>query len=123
MMKHFRDRCFARPPTILDGIVIVGAVAIALTMARAWPYPRWWPLPMSMSMFPGTSPSDARSLHQHLGTWISWSIPFGITSTIALLVLHLRLPRPRLRRVARQPGAIACAAAFVTMAASTITSS
>ncbi|MFI5458398.1 MAG: hypothetical protein ACHRXM_23455 [Isosphaerales bacterium] len=115
-MQHPRVRRTAPLPTILDAIVLVAAMAIALAMARGWPSPRWCAMP-AFAVYNGRPPSTARSLHYFFATRISWTIPFAITFTAALLILRFRSPRPRFIRIARQPGAVACAAALVAMAA------
>ena len=81
-------------------------------MARGWPHPAWFaPWPREPPLSP------ARSVYNVIGTWTSSSIPFGVTLTAAVLLLRFRWPRPRFARIARQPGAAACAAAVFAMAA------
>ncbi|HEV3163064.1 MAG TPA: hypothetical protein VGZ22_03405, partial [Isosphaeraceae bacterium] len=46
---------------------------------------------------------------------LSVALPFLAAWTPALLLLRLRKPRPRLGRIARQPGAVACAVATTAM--------
>lgn len=45
------------------------------------------------------------------------AVPFLAVWTPALLLLRLRQPRPRLNRLARQPGAVACAVATLAIVA------
>jgi hypothetical protein len=106
----------ARGPTILDAIVLVAAAAVALALARGWEHPHWCAMPPTLGFGP-TPPSTARWLHNLTSTWISWTIPFAMTLTAALLILRFRSPRPRFSQIAGQPGAVACAAAIFAMAA------
>ena len=101
----------SRPATLLDAIVLIAAAAIALAMARGWPDPTWFAHNHTPPIY------SVRSVLGVIVTWTSWTIPFGITLTIAVLVLRFRSPRPRFARIARQPGAAACAAALFAMAA------
>jgi hypothetical protein len=106
----------ARVPTILDAIVLVAAAAVALALARGWENPHWAALPPTLGFGP-QQPSTGRWIHHVISTWISWTIPFAMTLTAALLILRFRSPRPRWRQIARQPGTVACAAALFAMSA------
>ena len=108
--QHRRRTDNPRPPTILDGVVFIAAMAIAFAIARGKPY--------GYSPFEVEGPDSAtrRVLHT-LQTGILWMRPFAITLTATLVILRLIPPRPRLRRIARQPGFIACVAALIVMAA------
>ena len=103
----------SRPATLLDAIVLIAAAAIALAMARGWPHPTW-----IVRFYAAPPPSSTRSVYIAVAHWTSWTIPFGITLTAAVLLLRFRPPHPRFARIARQPGAAACAAALFAMAAS-----
>jgi len=90
-------RTVARRFTLADAMILVAATAVGLALAPV----------LATS---GRARGMALKLDQHalMGLLISW--------TIALLVLRLRRPRPRLRRLAVQPGFIAGAAASATLA-------
>jgi hypothetical protein len=62
------------------------------------------------------APSPGMRHFQAVQFGLSAVIPYLATLTPAMLVVRLRQPRPSLRRVGRQPGMIACAAATVAMA-------
>jgi hypothetical protein len=110
------ERVGDRRPTILDAVVVIAATAIALAMARGWDSGKWCAIP-AYATYGGKLPSGARSLHHFIATWLCWTIPFAITLSVAVLALRFRSPRPRFRRLERQPGAVACAAALFAMAA------
>jgi hypothetical protein len=114
-MQLPRERRSGRSPTVLDAIVLVAAVAIAMAMARGWAYPNWCAMPPFLGF--NYTPSTGRELHYFISTRISWTIPFAMTLTAAVLILRFRSPHPRFRQIARQPGAVACAAALFAMAA------
>lgn len=90
-------RC--RPLAILDGMVIVAAVACGVALARtiardAGPWP-WFDASLDVAR-PGSY--------------------FLLPPTLALIALRLRRPRPSLRRVLIQPGMAACCAVAVITA-------
>ncbi len=115
-MQRTQPQRTGRRFTLLDAIVVVAATAIAFAMVRGWQNPRWCAMPRGLSVF-NTAPSSGRLLHYSVSRWISWTIPFAMTFSAALLALRFRSPRPRLARIVCQPGAVACAAAlFVTVA-------
>jgi hypothetical protein len=45
----------------------------------------------------------------------TWTIPFAMAFTPAVLAARLLGPRPRFRQIASQPGLVACAAAVLVM--------
>jgi len=88
---------------ILDAIILVVATAAGFGVIRA-----------RESVFAAATVFSARSGIVERGT--AATIPFLMAWTLAFLVLRLRRPRPRLRRLARQPGMAACVAAMPAMA-------
>lgn len=54
-------------------------------------------------------------MHYGLAVGVSWSIPFAIAITPAVLAARLRKPRPPLAQIAQGPGTVACAAALLCM--------
>jgi hypothetical protein len=91
----------ANPPprrfTVGDAMILVGASAAGLALSR------------SISSRPGSKgPSLEFDQFLFIGLLSAW--------TIALLLFRLRSPRPRLRRIALQPGFLATAAATASLA-------
>jgi hypothetical protein len=86
--------------TLIDAMVLIAAAAIALVLMR----PVLQGMPSVVH-----SPTDVL----HLGMSVCILIePLALTWSLALGLLRLRKPRPRLRRVFRQPGMAACTATF-----------
>src|SRR3954453_6913158 len=90
--------------TLLDAMVVIAAIAVGLLpipfLLDVWTFslagsPYWRFLLLCGSMVDGMLCS------------------FALTLGPALLALRLRRPRPRLRRVFRQPGTAACTAVVV----------
>ncbi len=108
--------------TIGDAMILVAAFAMALAqhLARAQPHyqklSNWIPIRV-----PGGSWSSS---YGYIG-WIDiaheawWRaamvIPDLTMATLAILAIRLRRPRPDLRRLYRQPGAVAVSAAVVVI--------
>lgn len=76
--------------TLADGMIYIAATAIGLSITREW------------------NNLPAGSLHQ-----IALGLPLLATWSVATFLVCLRKPRPDLRRLGRQPGAVACAIATV----------
>jgi hypothetical protein len=102
-----------RPFTVADGLVLIGAMAVGLAFVRGWESPRWCSL--GMGIIPGQTLSPARRILHATEVAASWTIPFALSLTVALLILRLRPPRPPIRRIARQPGVVACSAALAAV--------
>lgn len=103
-----------RPFSVADGLVLVAAAAAGLALVRGWGSPRWcspWILAAGQTVGP------ARRALQAAEVAVSWTIPFAMALTVALVAVRLRAPRPPLRRLARQPGPAACLAALGAIAA------
>ena len=85
--------------TVIDAMVLIAATAVALVLMR--------PLLEEMRLLGVHSPGDAL----RLGLTVSVILePMALTLSLAVGLLRLREPRPRLRRVFRQPGMAACMA-------------
>ncbi len=95
--------------TILDGVVFIVILALAFALTRSFLKQSAWQL----------RPSFMPNLSQRVAAWIIHvSTRFMSMAMLGLLIMRLRRPRPPLRRLSRQPGAVACTAAVVAMAAS-----
>lgn len=103
-----------RPFTLGDAALLIVAASVGLALVRDWVHPSWCAHPMPM--FGGQAISNARQSYYELARMVSWTIPFAIPMTAALLIARARSPRPRWRRIARQPGAVGCAAALLGIA-------
>jgi hypothetical protein len=88
--------------TLLDAMVLVAATAAGLTMFRGNPMRVYLHLPETWAF---------TKVVERGFFWVAVIVPCTVTWMLALLILRLRRPRPRLRRIARQPGSVACFAA------------
>lgn len=91
----------ARKFTLVDAMVLIAAIAIALVLIR----PFW----KEVYFTPMRSPREAILFGLSVEVILE---PLALTLSLAVGLLRLRKPRPRLRRVFRQPGMAACMAAF-----------
>ena len=89
-----------RPFRLADAMVLVVAVATGLSVNRA----------SRLASFPRPK-LDYYSI-AHL---LNLVLPHVATTTVALVVMQLLKPRPAFRRLARQPGAIACMVASAVL--------
>jgi hypothetical protein len=97
--------------TLLDALVLATATAAGLATI-------WFEV-TSLSVYGFDKPRDGwspRSLAVFGGRALVSSQLLLAPWTLALLALHLRRPRPPLRRLALRPGAVACLAAAAGMA-------
>jgi hypothetical protein len=90
-----RRRC--RPFTILDAMILVGASAVGLALART--------ILKDALMMPRSPMWVARPITYFLLSW-----------TLAFIPLRLRRPRPPLHRLMDQPGMAACCAVAIVTA-------
>jgi hypothetical protein len=84
--------------TLIDAMVLIAATAIALVLIRPF---------LADFSFPVVVHSPVDVLILGLTVCVSLE-PLALTSSLALGLLRLRKPRPRLRQVFRQPGMAAC---------------
>ena len=87
----------ARRFTLLDAIILIAATVAGIEIHRAvWP----------------TEPplGPVRNLGSLIQRVVFWSAPPAAMWTAATLVLQLRSPRPRLRRLLGRPGVAVCCA-------------
>ena len=107
-MSHVatQRRASCRPFTLLDATILVAFTGIGLASIR-------W---IAEDPFPNLLRS--RSLAQaaeRLAFWYFDGVPVLAAWTLGVLLLRLRRPRPEIRRIAHQPGFVACLAVFVCL--------
>jgi hypothetical protein len=93
-----------RKITILDAMILIAASACGLALSRTMEGP-WEDIAFYASNWLGRLTNDP--------VRVGAALPFLMTFTPAVLLIRLRQPRPRLRRLLRQPGMVACTAAMV----------
>jgi hypothetical protein len=110
-----RDRVLSRSQfTVLDELVLIIPLAAAIVVARAfltYEYP--------------LGPHRSQDLVWRALDWVSIVLlglapRFAAMGMVALLILRLRRPRPSWRKLARQPGTVACAAATAALLTGTV---
>jgi hypothetical protein len=97
-------------------MILVAAAAAGFAIVRATVRN---PFSFSMIMpYPNAQAVDMTPwmVRRFVDDALSITLPFLATFTWAFAAIRLRPPRPPLRRIARQPGAVACAAATLAMA-------
>src|SRR4051794_18545081 len=92
---------------ILDLMVLVAGAAAGLAAGRV-------DIPTVMKWVPGATPNSVAHEAHYRRLFSVVSVLTGMTP--AVLILRLRSPRPALRRLARQPGFLACALAAAALA-------
>jgi hypothetical protein len=89
--------------TIVDGVVMTASMAVALSISRLYT--------QVVLEFPGWGLRPGMSLME-VWYWVYRRNCMLLVSSIilaaALLALRMRQPRPRFRRLMRQPGTVAC---------------
>jgi hypothetical protein len=85
---------------ILDAMILVAATAAGLALYRAMSFPpmNGFPKPAMIAL-----------------AGVEVAVPLLVALTPAVLILRLRRPRPRWRRLARQPGLVACCVAMLIL--------
>jgi hypothetical protein len=102
--------------TIVDAMLLIMATAIGIALVRAI-LPNISAMIMSILADLVHPPKQGQSATSD--AWIVALLagsPLLAAWTVALLLARLGRPRPHLRRVLRQPGAVACAVATLAMA-------
>ncbi|OJW18664.1 MAG: hypothetical protein BGO49_23340 [Planctomycetales bacterium 71-10] len=92
--------------TLLDAMVLIAATAAALTFIRA----------TGLSFLEPTFDHPRAKYAALARHEASMAMPFLTSWTLAFFGLRLIPPRPRLRRLGRQPGTAACIAAILAVA-------
>ncbi len=95
---------------LLDGILLIAATALGLSWSRAIEF-EFVPWDYSVDRLIGWFRED--------GVFVVWKLidPVVICWMGMLVILRLASPRPRGRRLGRQPGFVACLAGSLTIAA------
>jgi hypothetical protein len=101
--------------TVVDAMLLIMATAIGIALVRAI-------LPnisaMIMSILADFAHPPKQGESATAGAWqvaLLAGLPLLAAWTVALLLSRLGRPRPHLRRMLRQPGAVACAVATLAM--------
>jgi hypothetical protein len=92
--------------TLVDAMILIAAAAIGLASARSMPLLR------PSSSLPRANLQRALSTVTY-GSSIAF--PTVMAFTVATLALRSRRPRPRLRKILREPGAVGCTAATFSL--------
>jgi hypothetical protein len=96
-----------RRPQIIDLMILVCAVAIGMYVSRQAESRIKWGTGLSQA----APPWSMRTID-----WIETSVlPWVVLMALATLIIRLRHPRPTLRRILRQPGAVACTLGMMTI--------
>ena len=103
-MDALADR---RRITIADVMVLVAATAPAILVAR---------IVLTYIHYYGAPRSPFTPILRTLGLWASALMPCVVSWMLALVALRFRHPRPRSRRLARQPGWLAISLGSVLVA-------
>ena len=93
---------------ISDGMILIAATAVGIALTRAI-------LPGFEEFSSGAGGAPNMSRYFLIEYALNSIVPTLVSMTIVVLLLRLRQPRPRLRRVFLQPGAAACAAATLAL--------
>lgn len=106
-----------RPFTLMDLLILIAATAVGLGGIRAQsPDIEIFTAPYS----PISPPGLIRWGSVTASNWAFYLSPMLAGWTLGVLALRLRLPRSRLRRLAYQPGWVACCAATTGIAAGAV---
>jgi len=109
--------------TVMDSMVLVAATAIGLTLTYGgWEWDFWQSNCDARSLLSSQKPltfSDKVSIcAEEAEEWVfEHGVPMLVSWTAAVLALRLRSPRPKLRRLARQPGFCAVLVPILVIAA------
>jgi hypothetical protein len=96
--------------TVLDGMILVAAVACGLSLRRE----------AHAALQPHTVMPYENRVESTTRRTIEAMFPFLATMTPAVLIMSLRRPRPRWRKLVRRPGMAACCAAILPLIVSLI---
>jgi hypothetical protein len=105
----------ARRFTLIDAMVLMAATAVGLGLAKEYSQDLLYFLqgnrvsPRPWESWPGILVSTALR-------GMAVTLPCGMAWTLGVLALRLRQPRPAWRRLARQPGLVACLVAPIPVA-------
>ncbi len=92
--------------TVLDAMILVAATAVGFAVIRGCS-PEFYTYPYTPIPPPPWLNWSARVF----SGWASYVSPLPAAWTLAALMLRLRSPRPSMRRLMRQPGAVSSSAA------------
>jgi hypothetical protein len=108
--------------TIADGMILVAATAAGMVLLRAAYADLWrdWAEKLLALLRPWPEDSWGWTFAEGFSRALLlmfYPIPLAAAWTMGMVAIRLRSPRPALRRVAREPGFVACAMATLVVAA------
>jgi hypothetical protein len=115
MGSRSRRPTIGRQFTLLDAMILVGAMALGLAANRWFDPNYYWST--VIREFASNFTWDWGSFEEFLDAIWRFSTPHAVSATLAVLTMRLRNPRPRWRRLSRQPGLTACVALLIGWAA------
>lgn len=105
--------------TMLDGMILIAASAVGFWLTRLrLPGVNWSQLPATIWALLWSPPQGGWTLEYGVGVTSELSalaIPSVLAWTLAVPILRFKGPRPRWRRIWRQPGIVACAWVLVSL--------
>jgi hypothetical protein len=102
------DKTQPRRFHVLDGMVLIAATAVGFAIARAYALEV---LNNNLAPYPVVP-----RILLTIWSFILATLPVPVMWSIAVFLLHLRRPRPRLRLLADRPGFVACGAVTLVVA-------
>jgi hypothetical protein len=100
--------------TLLDGMILVGSAAVGLAAIRGLSRETNWG-DLASALIENFA-WDLDLFDQFVPELMMVAMPLVVAMTLGVLALRLRKPRPRWRRLARQPGLVACLALLLAWA-------
>jgi hypothetical protein len=104
---HSVQRCL----TLLDAMILVAATAVGLSLTGLL-----WDSMLGEYFYRPVSGWTSKAILAKAPLTVLLFLPLLTAWSFALLLLRLRRPRPRLNRLALQPGTAACGAAILVIA-------
>jgi hypothetical protein len=103
-MRSVPSGATERAFSVADALVLIGAAAAGLALVRGWQEPYWCSI--HIGFYPEQTSSLARRIQHAISVGISWTIPFALTLTIALVALRFRSPHVPANRTATRCGGV-----------------
>src|SRR5690349_11261331 len=108
MTSDYRSPEPRRPFTMADLMILIAGLAIGISWAQsAWPWVQPYVITFNGSAARVSIPLEKLPWSALLIVWIKAMTPFVASQGMALLICRIRRPRPPIRQLALNPGAIA----------------